>query len=69
MCLLSEIKSKNTYLEQHGLGEGGLVVDPGAPLAVRAGAHLEEERAVHLVLLRPENARQILGHFFALSTT
>ena len=40
--------SGTCYLEQDGLGEGRLVVDPGAPLPVGAGARLEEEGAVDL---------------------
>ena len=36
------------HLEQDCLGEGRLVVDPGAPLPVGAGARLEEEGAVNL---------------------
>lgn len=49
-------------LEDNGLGEGGLVVDPGATLAVTTGANLEEEGAVHLVLLGAEDGSQVFGH-------
>ena len=35
---------------------------PAAPVPVRAGSGLEEEGAVHLVLLRPEYAGQVLRH-------
>ena len=49
-------------LEESCLGEAGLVVDPRAPVAVGAGAHLEEEGAVDLVLLGAEDTRQIFCH-------
>ena len=44
----SNMYSGPFHLEQDGLGEGRLVVDPGAPLPVGAGARLEEEGAVDL---------------------
>ena len=49
-------------LEHDGLGEGGLVVDPGATFSMTAGADLEVEGTIDLVLLRAENGSQILGH-------
>lgn len=49
-------------LEQHGLRERRLVVHFRALLAVPARADLEEERAVHLVLLRAEYRRQVVRH-------
>merc|ERR1719354_370521 len=50
-------------LQQNSLREGWLIVDSGASVPVGAGAHLEVEGAVHLVLLRSKNTRQILRHF------
>merc|ERR1719507_1623411 len=49
-------------LEQNCLRERRLVVDPRASLPVGAGTRLEEEGAVDFVLLRTENARQVLSH-------
>ena len=49
-------------LQHDGLAEGGLVVDPGAALAVAARADLEVEGAVDLVLLRAEDGGQVLRH-------
>merc|ERR1719370_1327211 len=49
-------------LEEDGLRERRLVVDPRAPLPVGARTRLEEEGAIDFVLLRPENARQVLSH-------
>ena len=37
-------------------------MDPRAPVAVGAGAHLEEEGAVDLVLLGTEDTRQVFSH-------
>ncbi len=45
------------------LRESWLVVDPRASVPVGAGAHLEVEGAIHLVLLRAKNTGQILRHF------
>merc|ERR1719354_1505212 len=50
-------------LQQNGLREGWLIVDSRASIPVGAGAHLEVEGAIHLVLLRPKNTGQILRHF------
>jgi len=50
-------------LEKDGLGEGWLVVNPGASLSVGTSPHLEEEGAVDLVLLRSEDRGEILRHF------
>lgn len=48
-------------LDQDGLREGGLVVLPRTALAVPAGADLEIEGAVDLVLLRAVDPGQMLG--------
>ena len=50
------------HLEQDCLGEGGLVVDPAAPLPVSTGSCLEEEGAVDLILLGSEDARKVFSH-------
>ena len=49
-------------LQHDGLAEGGLVVDPGTSLAVAAGADLEVEGAIDLVLLGTEDGGQVLRH-------
>ena len=49
-------------LEHDGLAERRLVVDPRAALAVAAGADLEVEGAVDLVLLGAEDGGQVLRH-------
>ena len=49
-------------LEEDGLGEGGLVVDPWASLTVCAGSDLEEEGTIDLVLLCTKYTGKILCH-------
>ena len=49
-------------LQNDGLAEGGLIVDPGAALTVSAGANLEVEGAVDFVLLSAENGGEVLRH-------
>ena len=49
-------------LQHDGLAEGGLIVDPGAALTVAAGANLEVEGAVDLVLLGAEDGGEVLRH-------
>ena len=49
-------------LQHDGLAERRLVVDPRAALAVTAGADLEVEGAIDLVLLRAEDGGQVLRH-------
>lgn len=49
-------------LQDNGLTECGLVVDPGASIAVTAGPDLEVEGTVDFVLLGTENGSQVLGH-------
>ena len=49
-------------LDHQGLGEGRLVVDAAAAVAVPAGADLEVEAAVDLILLRAEDGGEVLGH-------
>jgi len=51
-----------TVLEHDGLGESGFVVQPGTGGAVTASPDFDVKRTVDLVLLRPENRSQILGH-------
>uniref|UniRef100_A0A8R7QDS9 Uncharacterized protein n=1 Tax=Triticum urartu TaxID=4572 RepID=A0A8R7QDS9_TRIUA len=48
--------------EQQRGRDGRLVVQAGAAVAVPARADLEVERAVHAVLLRAEDRREVLGH-------
>jgi len=48
--------------EAEGLRQGRLVVDARARVTVPARPNLEVEGTVHLVLFRPENALQPLGH-------
>ncbi len=50
------------YLQDNGLTECRLVVDPGASIAVTAGSNLEVEGTVDFVLLGTENGSQVLGH-------
>lgn len=50
------------YLQDNGLTECGLVVDPGASIAVTAGPDLEVEGTVDFVLLGTENGSQVFGH-------
>ena len=54
-------------LQHDGLAEGGLIVDPGAALTVAAGANLEVEGAVDLVLLGAEDGGEVLRHDVAQS--
>ena len=48
--------------EQNGGAYAGLRVEAGAPISVPTRADLEVERAIHPVLLRPENRCQMLRH-------
>lgn len=48
--------------EQQGRRDGGTVVQARAAVAVAARADLEVERAVHAVLLRAEDRREVLSH-------
>jgi hypothetical protein len=48
--------------EQQRRGDGRLVVQAGAPVAVAACADLEVEGAVHAVLLRAKDGRKMLSH-------
>ncbi len=48
-------------LDEDGLGEGRAMMDAGASVAVAAGADLEVERTVHLVLLGAMDAGQVAG--------
>ena len=54
-------------LQNDGLAEGGLIVDPGAAFTVAAGANLEVEGAVDLVLLGAEDGGEVLRHDVAQS--
>jgi len=49
-------------LEDDGLTERGLVVDPRTPIPMSAGPNFEVEGTVHLILLRSENGGKILRH-------
>ena len=48
--------------EEKRWADGGLCVEPRAPISVPARSDLEVERTVHSVLLRPEYRRQVLRH-------
>jgi len=48
--------------QQQRRGDGRLVVQAGAPVAVAARADLEVEGAVHAVLLRAKDGRKMLSH-------
>jgi len=56
------VNSDELNLQNNGLTECGLVVDPGAAIAVTAGPDLEVEGAIDFVLLGTENGSQVLGH-------
>jgi hypothetical protein len=49
-------------LQQDGLREDGPVVDATTTVTVPAGAHLEVEWAVDLVLLGAEDLGEVLSH-------
>lgn len=49
--------------KHYGWTDARLRVEARAPVSVTAGPNLEVKRAVHSVLLRPENRRQMLCHF------
>ena len=51
--------------EEERRGDGGAVVEAGAPVAVAAGADFEVERAVDAVFLGAENGGQVLRHYCA----
>jgi len=57
-----QVNSDELNLQNNGLTECGLVVDPGAAIAVTAGPDLEVEGAIDFVLLGTENGSQVLGH-------
>lgn len=47
--------------------DGGLIVQPRAAIAMPACTDLEVKRAVHSILLRAKNGRQVLRHHRSLS--
>lgn len=48
--------------EKESWADAGTRVNPGAVITMPASSDLEVERAVHPILLRPKDGRQVLRH-------
>ena len=62
-CLGRVLRIDVQVLEDDGLAEGGLVVDPAASVSVPAGSNLKLEAAVDFVLFCPKYRGEIFCHF------